>query len=362
MLLHACHRLDIETHVLDPDPQAPAAPLASSFVQGSFQDAETVYRFGRGLDVLTIEIEHVAVEALRHLQKEGVAVYPDPDLLATVQDKGLQKQAYAAHGLPTAPFRLVEDPTTLGADELITPKALKLRTGGYDGKGVQMLRSPEDLAQVFRAPCVLEEAVAVDKEVAVLVARSTLGEVAVFPAVEMVFHPRANLVELLFSPAHLSDELAQRCQSLALAVADKLGVVGLLAVELFVTATCEVLINEIAPRPHNSGHHTQEANLTSQFEQHLRAILGLPLGATDLKTPAAMVNLLGAAGAAGFPVYTGLEKALAVPGVTAHLYGKQEVRPFRKMGHLTICNPYLELAIARAREVQQYVTVNGDQP
>lgn len=359
MFLGACHRFDIETWVLDPDPLCPAAQLASHYIQGSFRDPGAVYRFGKGVDVLTVEIEHVATEALVQLESEGIAVRPGAEVVATVQDKGIQKRLYTTHGIPTAPYRLIDDPTQLSAADLVTPKVLKLRRGGYDGQGVRLLRTEADLAHVFQAPSVLEEAIDIAAEIAVLVARSATGEVVAYPPVEMAFHPEAHLVELLFSPANLVPEMAQRCEAIAREVAEVLGVVGLLAVELFVTPRGDVLVNEIAPRPHNSGHHTLEAAYTPQFEQHLRAVLGLPLGDPGLKQPAAMVNLVGGPTASGDPTYPGLEAALRLPGVSVHLYGKRVVRPFRKMGHITVVRPTVEAAVATARQVQQLVQVTS---
>jgi 5-(carboxyamino)imidazole ribonucleotide synthase len=359
MFLHACHRFNVSADVLDPDALAPAGPLASRFVQGSFKDADTVYQFGMGVDVLTIEIEHVSTAPLHQLVAEGVQVYPRPETIELVQDKGLQKAFYLAQGIPTSPFRLVDDPKLLTAQDIATPKALKLRKGGYDGQGVMMLRTEADLAGVFAAPCVLEDAVPIDKEIAVLLARSPRGQLIAYPPVEMAFHPTANLVEYLFSPAALTIRQVQDAQRLAVQVAEALDLVGLLAVEMFLTPEGELLVNEIAPRPHNSGHHTLEANMTSQFEQHLRAILNLPLGSTALKTPAVMVNILGAADASGEPVYEGMEDVLQIPGVSLHLYGKHQVRPFRKMGHLTVCDTDLARAQDKARRIQTMLRVTA---
>lgn len=358
MLLVPARRLQVHTAVLDPDADAPARPAADRFVQGSFRDPDTVLAFAQGLDVLTVEIEHVHTGALRQLRDQGVRVYPSPEVLETVQDKGRQKQFYAAHNLPTAPFQLIDDPATLTPDTLTYPQVLKLRTGGYDGRGVHILRSPDDLRNTpFRGPCVLEQAVDIRLELAVLVARNPQGEVAVYPPVEMVFHPTANLVEFLLGPADIPASVAAQAQAIAQTLVTALDHVGLLAVEFFWDTAGRLLINEIAPRPHNSGHHTIEACATSQFEQHLRAVLGLPLGSPAQHVPAAMLNLLGAEGHAGPPIYEGLSQVLATPGGHVHLYGKAETRPLRKMGHITLTDPDVARLRDTARRLQAQLRV-----
>jgi 5-(carboxyamino)imidazole ribonucleotide synthase len=356
MLLQECAGLDVRTHVLDPSPQAPCAHLCHRFFQGDLTDFQRVVEFGKTCDVLTIEIEHVNADALRALEEAGVAVYPSSHILRTIQDKGLQKQFYAHHGIPTAPFELVSN----GKQHRHWPVVQKLRTGGYDGKGVQIIRSQEDLAKAFDGPCVVEECVTFSKELAVIVSRNIRGETAVFPLVEMEFNPEANLVEFLFSPANVSPDTEAEAKRLALQIVDALDFVGLLAVEMFMLTDGSLLVNEMAPRPHNSGHHTIEACATSQYAQHLRAILGLPPGDTRQIRPAVMVNLLGADGHSGPVRYEGLEEILAMPGVYVHLYGKAETRPFRKMGHVTVCADRLETAMNRARQVLQTLRVEGE--
>lgn len=355
MLIPEAIELDVHVHVLDPAADAPCAPLAHSFTQGDFRDYQTVLDFGRDKDVLTIEIEDVNIEALRELRDAGVQVCPNPDHVATIKDKGLQKQFYQQHGIATSAFRLVESGRELISADL--PCVLKARTGGYDGKGVGVLRTDADLANAFDTPCVVEDLVDIDKELAVILTRNAAGQTAVFPVVELVFDPRANLVDYLLAPAQIDDSVAEQAKSLALQVADAFGFEGILAVELFLTSSGELLVNEVAPRTHNSGHHTIEANYTSQFAQHLRAILNLPPGATDAHGLAAMVNLVGEPDCSGPVIYDGLAKVLALPGVYPHIYGKSTTKPFRKMGHVTVLADDIDTLRARVEEVKRLLRV-----
>lgn len=357
MLLQAAIDYNLELHMLDPDPQAPCHQLATSFTQGSLTDYNTVLAWGKPFDVITIEIENVNVEALKALEQMGKKIYPQPEVIALIQDKRTQKQFYQERGIPTAPFVLTENKEDVEKHPDFLPAVHKLGREGYDGRGVQMLRSQADLPKAFEKPGLLEQLVDFEKEIAVIVARSSNGEVKAFPAVEMVFHPEHNLVEFLFAPARLHQPLAQKAEEIALKVAQELEIVGLLAVEMFVTKEGEVLVNEVAPRPHNSGHQTIEANYTSQYEQHLRAILGLPLGDTDCKLPSAMVNLLGEAGHSGPARYEGLEQVLELSGVRVHLYGKKITKPFRKMGHVTIVDSSHERLQEKARFVKDTLKV-----
>lgn len=336
MLLQKAADYNISNAVLDPDPNAPCKNICDEFFVGDFNDYKTVYEFGKKVDVLTIEIEHVNVEALEALEKEGVKVFPQSNIIKLVQDKGAQKIFYRTNGIPTAEFHLIENKKQLSDQKNFLPYVQKLRRGGYDGKGVQVMKSASDFEKGFDAPSVLEKFIPFEKEIAVIVARNENGEVKTFPVVEMEFNPDANLVEFLFSPATLSKEIESNAQSIAKKIATDSHIVGLLAVEMFVTTKGEVLVNEIAPRPHNSGHQTIEGNITSQYEQHLRAILNLPLGSTEIISPSVMVNLLGEKDHTGEAKYEGLEKALAMEGVYVHLYGKKNTKPFRKMGHVTI--------------------------
>jgi 5-(carboxyamino)imidazole ribonucleotide synthase len=356
MLLQAAIDWNLHVKVLD-DPDAPCAGIAPEFVVGSLQDYDAVCAFGQDLDVLTIEIEKVNLDALETLEKAGKKVFPQPAVLRIIQDKRTQKQFYRSHGLPTADFILTDNREDTRQHAHFLPAFHKLGRDGYDGKGVQRIATPADFDKAFDAPGLLEKAVDFEKELAVIVARNERGEVATFSTVEMVFHPEANLVEYLFAPADIPQSVDNEAQALAKRVAEALGIVGLLAVEMFLTKDGMLLINEVAPRPHNSGHHTIRANVTSQFEQHWRAILNLPLGDTTTHTPAAMLNLLGAEGHTGLAHYEGMEILLAQPGVFPFLYGKSTTKPFRKMGHITLTDSNLEKLKEKISQVKGLVKV-----
>lgn len=357
MLIQEAINFDITVSTLDPDPDASCSRISNRFVQGSFKDYDTVLAFGKSVDLLTVEIEHVNVDALETLEKEGKNVSPSSRILRLVQDKGAQKIFYRTNGIPTAEFQLVANKLELQEKHGSYPIVQKLRKGGYDGRGVVVLRSETDLSKAFDEPCVLEKMVDFEKELSVIVARNSNGACIAYPAVEMEFNPEANLVEFLFSPANISPETEQKAGMLAMKVANALELTGILAVEMFLTRNGDLLVNEIAPRPHNSGHHTIEANVTSQYEQHLRAIAGLPLGSTQLLLPSVMVNLLGEKGFEGPAVYEGMNECLAMEGVHIHLYGKKTTKPFRKMGHVTICADTLDAAFHQARKVQKTLRV-----
>lgn len=361
MLLTETRKFDITTKVLDPSADAPCRIACNTFVQGSLTDFDTVYNFGKEVDVLTIEIENVNVDALKKLQSEGVKVYPTPQTIELIQNKATQKQFYATHNIPTAPFLRFESLTNLQqavANEQITlPFVWKSARFGYDGNGVKIVRQLPDLSLLPEGECIAENLVPFAKELAVIVARNVSGEATTYPVVEMEFHPEANQVEYVLCPARISEEIAQKARAIAVQVAQAFQVVGLLAVELFLTAEGEVLVNEVAPRPHNSGHYSIEAAYTNQFEQHLRAILDLPLGNTDSKVAGVMVNLVGAEGYQGDVIYENIEQILAMEGVTPHIYGKRQTRPFRKMGHVTIVNKDIEKARVIAEKVKQTIKV-----
>ncbi len=342
MLIQSAIDFDFNISVLDPDTEAPCSSIAHHFTCGSLTDYQTVYDFGKSMDIITIEIEHINTEALKDLQKRGIRVFPQPEIVEIIQDKRLQKSFFSKHGIPTSPFVLTEDRASLHQHTSFLPAVHKLGKGGYDGKGVQIIRTPEDISRGFDAPGILEKLIDFEKELAVIVARNESGEVKAFPVVEMVFHPEANLVEYLFSPADISSDLTQKAISIALKTAEAFGIAGLLAVEMFLTKDGDILVNEVAPRPHNSGHQSQRANFTSQFEQHLRAIFNLPLGDTAQIATAAMVNVLGEEGYSGDAVYQGMSEILAESGVHPFLYGKKKTKPFRKMGHVTILDADFE--------------------
>ena len=361
MLIQEAVNLNLELFVLDPDQHAPCKHLVKHFTCGSLQDFDTVYHFGKQVEVLTIEIEHVNVEALFKLEEEGVKVYPQPKVLQMVQDKGAQKLFYHENNIPTPAFFLTNSKAESHQIWEQHGKAFmqKLRKGGYDGKGVTKLGTDHDFDAAFDAPCVMEQLVDFKKEIAVIVARNTNGDIAVYDVVEMDFNPQQNLVEFLQMPATVSDSVAIKAKEIALKIAEKAGIVGILAVEMFLTNDDEILVNEIAPRAHNSGHQTIEGCRTSQYAQHLRAILNLPLGNTACHTPSIMVNLLGEAGKTGDAIYEGLEVVMKLPNVYVHLYGKKITKPFRKMGHVTILNELVEEAIKNARVVQSTLKVTS---
>ncbi len=357
MLIQACTNFDLHSCVLDKDPNAPCSLLASTFTSGDITDFDTVYAFGKSVDMLTIEIENVNVEALKKLEAEGLTVYPQPAIIDIIKDKRRQKMFYREHGIPTADFVLVDDRDAISQHMDFLPAFNKLGTGGYDGGGVQRIKDEKDIEKGFDAPGLLETLVDFACEISVIAARNSKGEVSVFPAVECVFHPEHNLVDYLFAPSEVSRQIEEKAESIARQVIESLGLVGLLAVEMFVTRDGDVLVNEVAPRPHNSGHQTINANITSQYEQHLRAILGLPLGATDIILPSAMVNLLGEAGYTGPAKYEGLDALLAIEGASIFLYGKKETRPQRKMGHVTIVDQNADELKRKVEEVKKVIKV-----
>jgi 5-(carboxyamino)imidazole ribonucleotide synthase len=336
MLIQSAIDLNVDVAILDADPNAPCSKLASRFVNGPLTDYNTLLSFGRTCDLVTIEIENVNVKALYQLQKEGVKVYPQPEVIELIQDKRKQKQFYQDQGIPTADFVLVENAEDVKNHAEFLPAFNKLGKEGYDGRGVQRIASASDLNKAFDKPGLLEKLIDFEKELSVIVARNAKGEMKAFPPVELVFHPEANLVEYLFAPARISGDKVSEATEIAQKVIEKLDMVGLLAVEMFLDKEGQIFVNEIAPRPHNSGHQTIEANVTSQYEQHLRAIFNMPLGDTGILQPSAMVNLLGEPGYEGLARYEGLEKVLAVNGAHVHLYGKKITKPYRKMGHVTI--------------------------
>lgn len=358
MLIQSGLDWNINFSILDPDAAAPCSQIAE-FTHGKLTDYQTVMDFGKSCDLITIEIENVNVSALKDLEKAGKKVFPQPHLIELIQDKRKQKQFYKEHQIPTAEFILVENREDVKANKAFLPAVNKLGKEGYDGRGVQILRSENDLEKAFDSPGLLEKLIDFEKEIAVIVARNERGEIKSFPAVEMVFHPEANLVEYLFSPAQISAQVEQQAQHIAQDLISKLKLTGILAVEMFVTKDEKVLVNEVAPRPHNSGHQTIEANYTSQYQQHLRAILNLELGDTRVRIPSAMVNLLGEEGFSGMAVYEGLEEVLKTEGVYVHLYGKKLTKPFRKMGHVTIVDSDIESLKKKVNFVKQHLKVKA---
>lgn len=354
MLIQAGIDLNINFSILDPDVNAPCKSLVDDFTLGSLKDYNTVIEFGKKCDLLTIEIEHINIDALFELEKMGKTIYPSPSLLKIVQDKGIQKQFYKDNGIPTSDFVIVDGELPKNTQ---FPIVHKLRKDGYDGKGVNVLKTASDFETSFTEPSLLEAFVPFEKEIAVIVARNPIGEIKTFPVVEMVFHPTANLVEYLISPAQINIVAEQKADNIARKIAEKIDLVGILAVEMFLTKEGEILVNEIAPRPHNSGHQTIEGNITSQYQQHLRAILNLPLGDTSTIMPSAMVNILGAVANTGDAKPEGLEDVMSLEGIYPHFYGKKLTKPFRKMGHCTILDKSIDGLKAKVEIVKEKLTV-----
>ena len=361
MLCQEASKLGIRLHILEKDDTFPSAGVCPDITYGDFKNYDDVLAFGRAMDVITVEIEAVNTEALHQLEKEGKSVFPQPALLELIKDKGDQKQWYADHNIPTSPFELYGNADTIQnavkAGKWSIPFVQKSRRDGYDGQGVKVIRSLEDLNDLLDCPCLLEELVDIDKEISVIVARNPSGEIKSFPVVEMEFHPTANLVEFLFSPSQITEIQKKQATQIAEIVAEQMGIVGLLAVELFLTKSGEILVNEVAPRPHNSGHQTIEGNVTSQYGQHLRAILDLPLGDPSLRGASVMVNILGDPYHTGPAYYEGLADSLKISGANIHLYGKAMTKPFRKMGHATIVDTTLESAISKAKILKSTLKV-----
>ncbi|OMP31002.1 5-(carboxyamino)imidazole ribonucleotide synthase [Mangrovimonas sp. DI 80] len=361
MMLYDTRKFDIATYVLDPSNEAPCKIACNQFQQGDLMDFDTVYNFGKQVDVLTFEIENVNVDALEALEKEGIKVYPASKTLRSIQNKATQKLFYRDHNIPTADFNRfaytseIEEAIHNGG--LTLPFVWKSAQFGYDGNGVKIVREIADLKELPNVECIAETMVPFKNELAVTVARTPDGEMKVYPVVEMEFHPEANQVEYVICPARIDDKVAEKAKAVALKVSEAFQHVGLLAVEMFQTKDDEILVNEVAPRPHNSGHQTIEASYTSQFEQHLRAILNLPLGNTDNKVGGIMVNLVGAEGHTGNVVYQNIEDIMKLDGVTPHIYGKKQTRPFRKMGHVTIVNEDISEARRVAEQVKSTIKV-----
>lgn len=363
MLVLAASTWDIKTYILDADDHCPASTCCTGFVKGNHLEYADVIRFGNMVDMITFEIENVNMEALRKLKAEGKKIVPDPDILAIIQDKGLQKEFYQRHKLPSPKCVLFntkdEIIKALETGKLTLPFVQKLRMGGYDGKGVAVFQSQNDCHRLLEGASVVEDLIEIQTEISVIVARNKKGEIRCFPVAEMEFNKEANLVEKLICPSSLNDKILQQANTIATQIVSALNLCGLLAVEMFVDYNDAVLVNEIAPRPHNSGHHTIESVLTSQYEQLLRAIFDFPLGSTQVKMPAVMINLLGEPGCEGPVRYEGLTDCMSIEGVKIHLYGKKKTTPFRKMGHVTVLATSIEEAKMKASIVQQKLKVKS---
>ena len=353
MLCLAASNWNLHTYVLDPSPDCPAASVCTGFSHGDFRNYDDVFAFGSNVDILTIEIEHVNLQALFRLREEGVIVRPEPHALELIQDKAKQKRFYVSQGLPTAGFSVFPDKDSIisaaESGEIKIPFVQKLSKTGYDGRGVYIVRGKEQLQNLLEGESVIEDLVDVEKEISVIVSRNSEGETKCFPPVEMVFNSQANIVEFLISPCELDGELAERACELAELTIQSFDMCGILAVEMFISGKGEILLNESAPRPHNSGHHTIEAALTSQYEQCLRSILDLPPGDTEIKTPSVMINILGQPGFEGDVRYDGFRGCMGISGAKFHIYGKTRTKPYRKMGHVTVLDDDMEKALEKAK-------------
>ena len=361
MMLYSTRKFDIHTKVIDSSADAPSRLACDEFIQGDILDYDTVLNFGRQVDVLTFEIENVNVDALETLEQEGIKVYPSSKTLRTIQNKATQKLFYTDNNIPTAPFLRFayssEIKDAINNGNLSLPFVWKSARFGYDGQGVKVVRTQDDLEQLPNVECIAEDLIPFKNELAVIVSRNVDGEIKTYPTVEMEFHPEANQVEYVLCPARLPEVITKKAEAVALKVSKAFEHVGLLAVEMFLTQDDDILVNEVAPRPHNSGHYSIEGSYTSQFEQHLRAILNLPLGNTESTVAGVMVNLVGAEGHTGNVKYKNIENIMDMNGVTPHIYGKKQTRPFRKMGHVTIINKDISVARKVAEQVKQTIEV-----
>ncbi|WP_020528765.1 5-(carboxyamino)imidazole ribonucleotide synthase [Flexithrix dorotheae] len=357
MFIQSAIDYGINVNILDPDPNAPCKSIAENFHAGSIKDFDTVVNFGKDLDIITIEIEQVNAKALKELEKQGKKVFPQPEVIELIQDKRSQKIFYQKNKIPTSDFILVENKAEIAKNSDFFPAFNKLAKDGYDGRGVQKLVDENDLDSAFDAPGLLEKLVDIEKEISIIVGRNESGKTVVYPAVELVYHEGQNLVDYLISPANISAEIEKEAQEIALKIIEKLNMVGILAVEMFIDKEGKLLVNEVAPRPHNSGHHSIEGNFTSQYEQHLRAIVNFPLGSPKARQRAAMVNILGEEGYTGKVKYVGFEKAAELEGCYVHLYGKETTKPFRKMGHVTVVGDNKEELIEKIEKIKSFCKV-----
>jgi 5-(carboxyamino)imidazole ribonucleotide synthase len=357
MLLQAAANYPVETYVMENDENCPAAHLCHSFIKGDIRNFDDVYRFGKGLDAVTIEIESVNEDALEKLETEGVRIYPKPSALRTIKNKITQKQFYSQHSIPTAEYVITQDLEGVRSRADMLPAVHKIGTGGYDGRGVQIIHTAEEIEKGFDAPGVLEKLIVIDKEISQVIAVGQKGETAIYPPVDMVFDPRLNLLDYQISPAELPQSILWKLEAISLRVVKELKSPGIFAVELFVTRQGEVFVNETAPRVHNSGHHTIEANYSSQFDMLWRVILGYPPGNTEAILPGAIVNLLGAEGSEGEAYYQGLDEVMQMDNVFIHIYGKKETKPGRKMGHVTIISREKHDLIYKAHKIRNTLKV-----
>ena len=363
MLLYDAKRYDLHTKVMDSNKDAPCNKIADDFIVGDITDYDDVINFGNSVDLITVEIENVNTDALEFLEKSGKKVYPSPKNLRIIQNKSDQKNFYSKNNLPTSRFKNYSNIEELKRnflhDNFEFPFVWKSSRFGYDGKGVKIIKNIEDLDFSYDHQCLIEEKISIKKELSVIVSRNTDGEIKCFPVVEMEFNEKSNLVEYVMCPANISKQIEEKAIIIASEIAKKFEMVGLLAVELFVTNKDEILINEVAPRPHNSGHHTIECCVTSQFDQHIRSILNLPLGETGILIPGIMVNLVGENMEEGNVNYKNINDIFDIPGVYIHIYGKKKSRLNRKMGHITIVNKDINKAIEIGKSIKNKIKVTS---
>lgn len=360
MLLQAAANYPVITHVLENDENCPAAHVCHHFIKGDIKNYEDVYQFGKSLDALTIEIESVNIDALQKLEEEGIKIYPNVSALRTIKNKALQKEFYAAHQIPSSEFIITKSKEDIKDHLEFLPAVHKLALGGYDGKGVQVIQSKDEMGSAFDEESVLEKMVLIKKEIAIIVGINSEGKTAIYPPVEMVFNNDLNLLEYQLCPAHLSEKLLWKAEAIALTVVKNLKSEGIFAIELFVDIDDNVLVNETAPRVHNSGHHTIEANYCSQFDMLWRIILNYPLGDTKPLIHSALVNLIGEENQKGIAKYVGLEEVLSMENVAVHIYGKQETKPGRKMGHVTILSNERQQLIHLSNKIRQILKVMAE--
>ena len=364
MTLEVSNKFGIKVYILDPDENCPSKSLCTKFFQGDLMDFDTVYNFGKEVDLITIEIENINIEALEKLKKERKTVYPQPEILKIIQDKSLQKDFYLRNKIPSTPFKKCnskeEIQNFISNGDRSYPFIWKSSKMGYDGYGVKLIKDNNSIENIPDKPCIIEDKVEIEKELSVMVVSMPSGKIVNYPVVEMEFNSESNQVEYIISPARIKKEIKERAENLALLVSQSFGNIGLLAVEMFLTTTGDILVNEVAPRPHNSYHFSIEGSETSQFEQLIRSILDLPIGKTNMINNSVMVNLVGENNAKGPAIYENMDQIIGIKGVNPHLYGKKETRPNRKMGHVTVINSNIEEAIKIAKEIKTTVKVTSN--
>jgi 5-(carboxyamino)imidazole ribonucleotide synthase len=359
MLCQVTSRLSINTNILDPSDDSPCKNLCSSFSVGNLMDFKSVYDFGKQCDLVTYEIEHINVDALEKLENEGIKVYPSSSTLRIIQDKNLQKEFFIKNNIPTANFSYHKSLSNLDVNDLVFPCVWKKTKFGYDGYGVKILKSEKDLENLHESEFIIEKMIPFEKELATTIARNERGEIEIFPIVEMMFNEISNQVEFVICPAQIDEILIKKAKQVALNVSNSFKQVGLLAVEMFLTKSGEILVNEVAPRPHNSAHYSIENCINSQFDQHINSILNLPLGCSKSNVYAIMANLVGSKGFSGDVVYEGIEKALKYDNVKIHIYGKKKTKPNRKMGHITVIDNDLKEGLSKAKKIKELIKIKA---